>query len=103
ESPRWLGRCPQCDAWNSFDERPMRVLAVKTRATSRANARAGPVPLSEIDRSGTTRGSTGLPEFDAVLGGGIVPGSVTLIGGPPGAGKSTLLQITATNARDRRR
>jgi DNA repair protein RadA/Sms len=102
ESPRWLGRCPQCDAWNSFDERPMRVAAVKTRASSRANARGGPVRLSEVDRSGTARGSTGLPEFDAVLGGGIVPGSVTLIGGPPGAGKSTLLlQIAANLARER--
>ena len=80
----------------------MRVTAVKTRATSRANARGGPVPLSQVDRSGTARGSTGLPEFDAVLGGGIVPGSVTLIGGPPGAGKSTLLlQIAANLARER--
>ena len=80
----------------------MRVAAVKARASSRPNARGGPVPLNEVDRSGTARSSTGLPEFDAVLGGGIVPGSVTLIGGPPGAGKSTLLlQIAANLARDR--
>jgi DNA repair protein RadA/Sms len=102
ESPRWLGRCPQCESWNSFDERPMRVAALKSRIGSRSAPKGGPIPLSEVDGTATARASTGLREFDAVLGGGIVPGSVTLIGGPPGAGKSTLLlQIAANLARER--
>ncbi|HEX5273762.1 MAG TPA: DNA repair protein RadA [Candidatus Rubrimentiphilum sp.] len=102
ESPRWLGRCPQCEAWNSFDERPMRVTPARSRSAPRASEGGGPIPLREVDRSATTRASTGLHEFDAVLGGGIVPGSVTLIGGPPGAGKSTLLlQIAANLAGER--
>lgn len=95
ESPRWLGRCPQCEAWNSFDERPMRVVA--PRAATVAPLRGGPVELDKVDDARLQRMPSGLREFDAVLGGGIVPGSLTLIGGPPGAGKSTLLlQIAAT-------
>jgi len=97
ESTRWLGRCPQCAAWNTFDERPFAV--ARGRATARAVSRAstaGPIPLGAIESAKVARVSTGLPEFDAVLGGGIVPGSLTLVGGPPGAGKSTLaLQIAA--------
>jgi DNA repair protein RadA/Sms len=97
ESPRWLGRCPQCEAWNSFDERPMRVVATKNGAAS-APLRSdnAPIPLHQVDEARLVRTRTGLREFDTVLGGGIVPGSLTLIGGPPGAGKSTLLlQIAA--------
>jgi DNA repair protein RadA/Sms len=90
ESARWLGRCPQCEAWNSFDERPMRVVAGKN-ASSPLRAENGPVALHRIDDQRLVRTRTGLNEFDTVLGGGIVPGSLTLIGGPPGAGKSTLL------------
>ncbi len=98
ESPRWLGRCPQCEAWNSFDERPF---AVNPKSAKAATARAtplggGPVALREIDGGRIARVRTAMPEFDALLGGGIVPGSLTLVGGPPGAGKSTLLlQIAA--------
>ncbi len=93
ESARWLGRCPQCSAWNSFDERPMRVAAPRAAATA---AQAAPVALREVSEDTAIRMRTGMAEFDAVLGGGIVPGSVTLLGGPPGAGKSTLLlQIAA--------
>jgi len=97
ESPRWLGRCPQCDAWNSFDERPFTIAAKSGRsATPQRAQNAGPIPLHEIGSAGVQRIRIGLPEFDAVLGGGIVPGSLTLVGGPPGAGKSTLLlQIAA--------
>ncbi len=96
ESPRWLGRCPQCEAWNSFDERPFTVAAKGARATPARAATLAPVPLHEIDSARIARVRTGLREFDGVLGGGIVPGSLTLIGGPPGAGKSTLLlQIAA--------
>jgi DNA repair protein RadA/Sms len=96
ESPRWLGRCPQCEGWNSFDERPIRVVAARAAASAPLRAQAAPVMLRDVDEARLQRISTGLHEFDAVLGGGIVPGSLTLVGGPPGAGKSTLLlQIAA--------
>ena len=97
ESPRWLGRCPQCDAWNSFDQTPMRVASGRPSSTAAAlGSAAEPVRLRDIDGSRVTRERTGMTEFDALLGGGIVPGSLILIGGPPGAGKSTLvLQMAA--------
>lgn len=91
ESTRWLGRCPGCASWNTFVEAPAAQRA-PTRAPARSNAPAlAPVPLAEIDVERAARISTGMTEFDAVLGGGVVPGSLVLIGGPPGAGKSTLL------------
>lgn len=96
ESARWLGRCPQCEAWNSFDERPYTVASQKNTLRAARPLGNGPIPLREIDESRVARTSTGFKEFDAVLGGGIVPGSLALVGGPPGAGKSTLLlQIAA--------
>ena len=88
EAPRWLGRCPSCQAWNTFSEAPTARLKRDSRSEA---APRGPVRLTEIDDSQLARLNTGLSEFDTVLGGGIVPGSLTLIGGPPGAGKSTLL------------
>ncbi len=97
ESARWLGRCPSCSAWNSFDQRPFAVAGARSGARA-ASGSAGvePVPLSEVAGERLVRFSAEMPEFDAVLGGGVVPGSVTLVGGPPGAGKSTLLlQIAA--------
>jgi DNA repair protein RadA/Sms len=97
ESTRWLGRCPQCEAWNSFDERPINV-TTRAPATSRS---PGPVGLHEIGSAGVERLSVAMPEFDAVLGGGIVRGSLTLVGGPPGAGKSTLLLQIAARLADR--
>jgi DNA repair protein RadA/Sms len=98
ESPRWLGRCPQCEAWNSFDERP--AAAAPGRGASRRSDLSSPVALHDVDETRVQRLRVGLPEFDGVLGGGIVPGSLTLIGGPPGAGKSTLvLQIAARLAK----
>ncbi|HTX58705.1 MAG TPA: DNA repair protein RadA [Verrucomicrobiae bacterium] len=96
ESARWLGRCPGCEAWNTFDERPFTVASKSAAHVPSRSAGAGPVRLHEIDTARVARARTGLHEFDAVLGGGVVPGSLTLVGGPPGAGKSTLmLQIAA--------
>jgi DNA repair protein RadA/Sms len=88
ESARWLGRCPQCEAWNSFIEET--VTPSKLRS---ANARPSSVPLrlSEIADAKVARMRSGFAEFDGLLGGGLVAGSLVLLGGPPGAGKSTLL------------
>ena len=93
ETPRWLGRCPQCEAWNSFDERAFTVAAARSSRGPHAPrvTTTVPTPLHRIDGGKIARIHTGMPEFDAVLGGGLVPGSLTLVGGPPGAGKSTLL------------
>lgn len=95
ESVRWQGRCPECNAWNTFVER-----TVRPRAPSRAIASRGaavlPVELASVDQDGHRRLPLGIAEFDRVLGGGVVPGSLVLIGGDPGIGKSTLLlQVTA--------
>lgn len=83
-SPKWLGKCPDCGAWNSFVEEE-RVAKLRSRET------AEPVMLSEISHSTGKRHSTEIREFDRTLGGGVVLGSVVLIGGDPGIGKSTLL------------
>jgi DNA repair protein RadA/Sms len=81
ESPKWLGRCPECGEWGSLGEQSGR--------SDRASA--VPRPISAVDSLGSARIETGVPELDHVLGGGLVPGSVTLLGGEPGVGKSTLL------------
>jgi DNA repair protein RadA/Sms len=83
-SPKWLGKCPDCGAWNSFveEERVSGLTAQKT---------ALPIQLSDISPSTGKRTGTGIKEFDRTLGGGVVMGSVILIGGDPGIGKSTLV------------
>jgi DNA repair protein RadA/Sms len=91
ESARWLGRCPACSGWNTFAEAPTERPAKGGRARPAAAALSAPLRLDEIDISKSARMATGMREFDAVLGGGVVPGSLVLLGGPPGAGKSTLL------------
>ncbi|MBL8331669.1 MAG: AAA family ATPase, partial [Rubrivivax sp.] len=89
-SPKWLGRCPHCGAWNTLDEGPAETGAGKNRF--KALVKSQPVAtLAEIDATEVLRTPTGLEELDRVLGGGIVPGGVVLIGGDPGIGKSTLL------------
>jgi DNA repair protein RadA/Sms len=97
ESLRWLGRCPACDAWNTFAEAP--AASAKPRAGAPARAvgpSAAPIRLGDVSSGRVARVPSGLTEFDVLLGGGIVPGSLVLLGGPPGAGKSTLLlQIAA--------
>ena len=101
ESPRWLGRCPGCEGWNTFAEAPV-LRAAKTPAT-RATAlpASRPLRLADVSSSVAERFATGIAEFDTLLGGGGVPGSVVLIGGAPGAGKSTLmLQLADRLAQD---
>ncbi|TAM56415.1 DNA repair protein RadA [bacterium] len=88
ESVRWRGRCPGCEGWNTFAEAPAPAPARRTARLAQAPAL---VPLREVEAGAEDRISTGLREFDNVLGGGVVPGSVILIGGEPGVGKSTLL------------
>ncbi len=109
QQPKWMGRCPECATWSSLVEErvggspaPARGVlgddpgsaGPATRSQSRSGA--GATPLDEIDASAAPRLTTGIPELDRVLGGGLVPGSVILLAGEPGVGKSTLaLQLAA--------
>ena len=95
-SPKWLGKCPHCNAWNTLDEtvpEPAAAAGAAGRNTRfQALARSQPVAtLADIEAAEVARTPTGLEELDRVLGGGIVEGGVVLIGGDPGIGKSTLL------------
>src|SRR3954465_7988256 len=100
EHPKWVGRCEACAAWNSVAEEPV-LVRTSLRSGLKRGGRAQrlvapPARLREVATSPLERWRTGLPEFDFVLGGGIVPGSMILIGGEPGIGKSTLLlQVAA--------
>ena len=97
ESPKWMGRCPACGEWNTMVEAPAEARRPKgDRAAAGASARPASRPrrLGERDSSENVRMRLGISELDRLLGGGIVPGSLVLIGGEPGIGKSTLsLQI----------
>lgn len=88
ESPKWLGRCPDCGEWNSLVEE--RRAPVRPGGHPRPPA-VKPVPLAEVSTEGAERIQTGIGELDRALGGGVVAGSLVLIGGDPGIGKSTLL------------
>ena len=95
DHPKWVGKCEACGAWNSVAEEPVALPRVG-RAEGRVVRRSGAAPvlparLRDIEESRLIRWSTGLPELDFVLGSGIVPGSMILVGGEPGIGKSTLL------------
>ena len=89
ESAKWLGQCPACREWNTFVEETIEKKS--TKVVQRERAAAGPVCLSSIETKDEERMSTRMDELDRVLGGGIVPGSLVLVGGDPGIGKSTLL------------
>ncbi len=95
-NPRSLGRCPECDAWGSFEEVSQRLPTVASTRPSTVAARlTRPVRLTEIETADFDRIPVGIDEVARVLGGGIVKGSLTLIGGDPGVGKSTLLSQVA--------
>ena len=102
-SHRWLGRCHECSAWNSYEEELVPPKGVRAASSSEAATvgESRPVALRDISAEPVRRSSSGIGEFDRVLGGGMVPGSVVLIGGEPGIGKSTLLlQVMARLAGD---
>jgi DNA repair protein RadA/Sms len=98
QSPKWLGRCPDCGAWNSFiEEQPAAAAVVLPRGGGSALGGRGAQLYAEVDTVIAERLSSGISEFDRVLGGGIVPGSLVLLGGEPGIGKSTLLLQAAAH------
>lgn len=86
QAPKWLGKCPDCGSWNSMAEE-----TVTNTKQSAATSTSKPIPICDVPAQSETRISCGIIELDRVLGGGIVPGSLVLIGGDPGIGKSTLL------------
>ncbi len=93
QAPRWLGRCPSCESWNSYVEENASVSSNENK--SGIVYKDEPVLLTEVSSHNEHRLQSGIEEFDRVMGGGIVSGSVTLIGGDPGIGKSTLsLQVS---------
>lgn len=94
QSPKWLGRCPDCNSWNSFVEEDYAAPSAKEKQRS-ALYKDGPVLLKDVEVKDEGRLKTGILELDRVLGSGIVKGSVILIGGDPGVGKSTIsLQVS---------
>ncbi|MCC6397230.1 MAG: DNA repair protein RadA [Bacteroidetes bacterium] len=98
ESPRWVGRCPNCSAWNSFVEEARSGGVAHKQGRARIRG-VQPVAVTDIPAAPEPRLVTGIPELDRVLGGGIVPGSVILVGGDPGIGKSTLMMQLASTLR----
>ena len=95
ESPKWMGKCPACGQWNTMVEQTVATgKANRNQSVAASSPGHRPMNLKEIDSSAENRIALGLEEIDRLLGGGIVKGSLVLIGGEPGIGKSTLsLQI----------
>ncbi|HEM3495968.1 DNA repair protein RadA [Streptococcus suis] len=94
-SPKYLGRCPNCGSWSSFVEE-VEVAEVKNERVSLTGEKTRPMKLNEVSSIQVARTKTNMEEFNRVLGGGVVPGSLVLIGGDPGIGKSTLLLQVST-------
>jgi DNA repair protein RadA/Sms len=91
QATKWLGKCPNCGSWDSFIELNQEQQQVLKQTSKVINTTSKAVPITQIQQDNVSRFSSFNDEFDLVLGGGIVPGSLTLIGGSPGVGKSTLL------------
>ena len=101
ESSKWMGQCPGCREWNTFVEEVVDKKSAGTLAKQKGSATEAKVlPISEIELTSEKRVSTGMKELDRVLGGGIVKGSMVLVGGDPGIGKSTLLLQVCKNLSD---
>lgn len=101
ESAKWMGQCPGCKAWNTFVEETVSPKKPASGTTGRTEKRQEPVILRDISLSEDERQTTKIGELDRVLGGGIVPGSLVLVGGDPGIGKSTLLLQVCRNLAER--
>jgi len=97
ESPKWIGKCPACQEWNTYVEE---IIVKKTPASHFSGLSSKPKPLSDVSTQKTVRIQTNINEFDRLLGGGLVPGSLILLGGEPGIGKSTMALQIALNMND---
>ena len=99
ESAKWHGRCPGCEEWSTLVEeaRPTATTTTVAGKSVRGGKAATPVPLGQVEAPSVARLSTGIGEFDRVLGGGLVPGSLVLLGGSPGIGKSTIVTSALGN------
>ena len=95
---KWVGRCGECQAWGTISE----VGAVKVRTTAAVVIDRPAIRIGDVDARRAHAHTTGVSEFDRVLGGGLVPGAVVLVAGEPGIGKSTLLLDVAARAARRR-
>jgi DNA repair protein RadA/Sms len=102
-SPKWSGKCPDCGLWNTMAEEIVDTNKIKNERSSSLKAKSADIVLlSDVESQGEVRFKTGIEEFDRVLGGGIVPGSVVLIGGDPGIGKSTLMLQVADKIKNKK-
>ena len=99
ENPKWLGKCPECLQWNTFVEEIEEKMTPRQESLAKQASRSTsrPVSINSIAPKREERFSTSIPELDRVLGGGVIPGSLVLVGGDPGIGKSTLLLQVSTN------
>ena len=101
ETAKWMGQCPGCREWNTFVEEPAEEKHAGISTGNRRNTQiVEPMPLSRVEMTDQERFTTGIGELDRVLGGGIVPASLVLVGGDPGIGKSTLLLQVCKNLAD---
>ncbi len=99
ENPKWLGKCPECLKWNTFVEEIEEKMTPRQESLAKQASRSTsrPVSINSIAPKREERFSTSIPELDRVLGGGVIPGSLVLVGGDPGIGKSTLLLQVSNN------
>ncbi|NOY49768.1 MAG: DNA repair protein RadA [Chlorobi bacterium] len=102
QSSKWIGKCPSCGEWNSFVEEVISTGKKDVKAYAKGNKKPVPRPITDISLKKESRLGTGMAEFDRVLGGGMVAGSIILVGGEPGIGKSTLLLQMALNISNNR-
>ncbi|MBR2045358.1 MAG: DNA repair protein RadA [Agathobacter sp.] len=103
ESSKWMGQCPGCKEWNTFVEEVIDRKSNVSSSVKKAVEEAKPLPLSAISSADEERTSTDIKELDRVLGGGIVKGSLVLVGGDPGIGKSTLLLQVCKNLSNKKK
>ena len=102
DSPKWSGKCPACGAWNSFVEKSIRKESIAMTATAHEFTASKPTPIDEVSTDELPRIDMKDGERNRVLGGGLVPGSLVLLGGEPGIGKSTLVLQTVLRIGDKR-